>query len=106
LTPETSIWTSPPASISLHEDEVHVWRLTLAGPTERFLELLDTDEVARANRFHFERDRKRFMIARGFLRLLLGRYLQTDPKHLQFVYGAWGKPSLAFESRLRFNKSQ
>jgi 4'-phosphopantetheinyl transferase len=105
LTPETSIWSSPPASISLLEDEVHVWRLTLAGPTERFLEQLDTDEVARANRFYFERHRKRFVIARGFLRLLLGQYLQTEAKQLQFVYGPWGKPALAGESRLRFNMS-
>lgn len=45
------------------------------------------------------------MIARGYLRLLLGRYLQTDPKQLQFSYGAWGKPALTPESRLRFNMS-
>jgi len=105
LTPETSIWSSPPAFISLVDGEVHVWRLTLDGPTERFLELLDSDEVARANRFHFERDRNHFVIARGFLRLLLGWYLQTDPRKLQFVYGAWGKPALAGETRLCFNMS-
>jgi len=108
LTPETSIWSSPPASISLQPDEVHVWRLALDGPTAPFLELLDTDEVARANRFYFAKHRERFLIARGFLRLLLGRYLQADPKNLEFVYGEWGKPALAGEfreHRLRFNMS-
>ena len=70
--------------------------------------MLDTDELARANRFYFEKDRKHFVVARGFLRALLGRYLQLEPKQLQFSYGAWGKPALDGEfreSRLRFNMS-
>lgn len=111
MTSETSIWSSPPASSaspSLQPDEVDVWRLTLDRPSERFLELLQPDEVTRANRFHFGRDRKHFVVARGFLRVLLGEYLKTDPKQLQFAYGAWGKPSLNGEFRvsaLRFNVS-
>jgi 4'-phosphopantetheinyl transferase len=112
LTPEPSIWApsalGSPASISLLADEVHVWRLGLDRPTEEFRDLLDTDEVARANRFHFEKDRNHFVVARGFLRVLLGRYLQADPKQLKFSYGAWGKPALDGEfreSRLRFNMS-
>lgn len=114
MTRETSIWAFPHASLrssaplSLLADEVHVWRLTLDRPIERFIELLQADERARANRFHFAKDRNHFAIARGFLRLLLGRYLQSDPKQLQFSYGAWGKPALAGEFRdsvLRFNMS-
>jgi 4'-phosphopantetheinyl transferase len=108
LTRKPSIWTFPPAPLSLQPEEVHVWRLTLDGPVERFLELLQAEERARADRFHFAKDRNHFVIARGFLRLLLGRYLQTDPKQLQFSYGAWGKPALAGEFResaLRFNMS-
>ena len=108
MTSKTSIWASPPASISLLADEVHVWRLRLDQPTEMFHDLLETDEVARANRFHFEKDRNHFVVARGFLRLLLGRYLQADPRQLKFSYGAWGKPALDGkfrESRLRFNMS-
>jgi len=107
LTPQTSIW-SPPASLSPLADEVHVWRLSLDRPTERFVQLLQADEVARANRFYFEKDRKHFVVARGFLRLLLAWYLHTEAKQLQFVYGAWGKPSLAgefCETQLRFNMS-
>jgi len=108
LTWDTSIWSSPPASLSLPADEVHVWGLRLDRPAEPFVELLQPDEVARANRFYFEKDRKHFVVARGFLRLLLGWYLHVDPKRLQFAYGAWGKPSLDGEfreSQLRFNMS-
>ena len=108
MTRETSIWSSPPsssASLLLLADEVHVWRLTLDLPSKDFRELLETDEIARANRFYFETHRNHFIVARGFLRLLLGHYLQTDPKQLRFSYGAWGKPALIGESRLRFNMS-
>ncbi|HEX2270158.1 MAG TPA: 4'-phosphopantetheinyl transferase superfamily protein, partial [Pyrinomonadaceae bacterium] len=44
-------------------------------------------------------------IARGFLRVLLGRYLQTEPKSLMFSYGAYGKPAIEVDSALRFNMS-
>jgi 4'-phosphopantetheinyl transferase len=108
LTSETSIWSSPPASLALLEGEACVWRLPLDRSPEEFLSLLEEDELARANRFYFEKDRKHFVVARGFLRVLLGRYLQANPKQLQFSYGAWGKPALAGEFRdslLRFNMS-
>lgn len=101
----SSMWSSPPSSLSLQPGDVHVWRLVLDVPVEPFLELLQPDEIDRANRFHFEKDRKHFTIARGFLRVLLGRYLQSDPKRVVFFYGAYGKPALEREGSLRFNMS-
>ena len=101
----SSTWSSPPDSLSLQTGEVHVWRLALEQPSERFVALLDPDETSRANRFHFEKDRKHFVVARGFLRVLLGRYLKRDPKQLKFSYGPYGKPSLNGEEWLRFNMS-
>lgn len=100
-----SIWSSPPSSLSLQTGDVHVWRLGLDRPVERFLDLLQPGEIDRANRFHFEKDRKRFVIARGFLRMLLGRYLHNDPKQLMFSYGPNGKPALESDTSLRFNMS-
>lgn len=99
-----SVWSSPPSSPSLQPGDVHIWRLMLDVSVDPYLELLQPDEIDRANRFHFEKDRKRFAIARGFLRELLGRYLQNDPKSLMFSYGAYGKPALN-ETSLRFNMS-
>ncbi len=84
---------------------MHVWRLVLDQPVEPFWPLLQPDEIERANRFHFEKHRKHFAIARGFLRVLLGRYLRSDPKLLEFSYGAYGKPALVHETALRFNMS-
>lgn len=55
---------------------------------------LSEHEVARAARYRIETRRRRFVAARGLLRVLLGRYLDRDPASLRFVYGAQGKPAL------------
>jgi 4'-phosphopantetheinyl transferase len=56
--------------------------------------LLSPDEIERAGRFHFERDRNRFIAARGFLRIILSLYLNCKPGMLQFNYSEHGKPSV------------
>ena len=68
--------------------------------------LLSSDETNRARRFHFDRDRKRFMAARAELRLVLAEYTGGSPGTIQFQYGPYGKPELKCrESRLHFNLS-
>jgi len=69
--------------------------------------MLTDDERARSARFRFERDRRRFIVARGALRKLLGRYLGMHPADIRFVYNSFGKPELspASGSHLRFNLS-
>lgn len=56
---------------------------------------LAPDENARAARFVFERDRRRFATARGLLRQILGDATGIAPARLAFRYGTRGKPSLA-----------
>jgi 4'-phosphopantetheinyl transferase len=58
-------------------------------------ELLASDEISRADRFRFDKHRRRFVVARGLLRVILGRYLDLEPGQLRFVYNDHGKPSLA-----------
>jgi 4'-phosphopantetheinyl transferase len=105
------MWSNPPQSLSLQSGEVHVWSARLEQPTEElagFLRTLDQDEQARANRFHFEKHRRHFVVGRGVLRLLLGRYLETSPEDVRLSYGPYGKPALDavhYNSRLRFNAS-
>src|SRR5436309_1175215 len=93
-------WRPPPANIVLHADEVHVWRAPLDLPHDRLESLrgaLAQDERERASRFHFERDRRRFIAARGLLREILGRYVGLSPGGLWFGYTPYGKPHLADE---------
>jgi 4'-phosphopantetheinyl transferase len=83
----------PPAS------EVALWCAELDEQTPETMQelqaMLSDDELARAGRFHFERDRRRYQVGRGILRSLLGGYLGQAPGEIAFSYGRYGKPSLA-----------
>ena len=91
--------------------EVQIWRAFLDQPPleiARLFELLSDDEQVRARRFRFRRDYVRYIAARAMLRTVLGRYVDMNPGRLKFLYGAWGKPSLARECEgdfVRFNLS-
>jgi len=97
--------------LDLRPNEVQVWGADLdafasrEGATGGFL---SNDERDRASRFHFERDRRRFIAGRHILRLLLSAYLDLEPGNLSFRYSAHGKPELEnvrMVSRLAFNVS-
>ena len=80
------------------------------GPSQiqSFRQNLAADEQARAGRFYFQKDREHFIVARGVLRAILGRYLNREPAGLPFCYGSHGKPALAGQSErgaIRFNVS-
>jgi 4'-phosphopantetheinyl transferase len=69
--------------------------------------VLSDDEIDRAYSFRFETDRNRWIVARGLLRVVLGRYLYLEPKDVPFRVGRRQKPALACgdEPDLRFNIS-
>lgn len=94
----------------LADDEAHCWCVPLDVPPDASAGLVATltgEERSRCARLRFERDRRRFVIAHGALRDLLGRYLGTRPGLVRFEYNAFGKPELCpeFGRRLRFNLS-
>jgi len=98
-------WQSTRTPAPLRAGEVHLWRAPLE-PTTELGATLSTDEWLRASRFHFERDRARFVATRGLLRMILARYTDTEPAALKFVAGAHGKPELdGLNTALRFNLS-
>jgi len=85
-----------------------VWSVrTDAGEAEvaRFRLVLSSPERDRAAKFRFEGLRNAFIVARGALRLLLGRYLDICPDAVQFGYGGNQKPALVPEHRVKFNVS-
>ena len=85
----SSLLTSPSSQ------EVHVWQWDLdvcGGDFDRYWEMLSTEERERADRFRFERHRRRFVAGRGELRRLLSRYLGLSPWEVALGYGPEGKP--------------
>jgi 4'-phosphopantetheinyl transferase len=105
------VWKFPPTDIDLPSSRVDVWRASLDPPgwrVGRLMCLLSDAERERAGQFHFARDRRRFIVGRGILRIILGRYLATSPVHLDFRYEPAGKPALAAApagSGIEFNLS-
>ena len=91
--------------------DLHIWCASLNSSLEDlsyYTSLLSSDEVVRAERFYFERDRNHFIIGRGLLRTLLGSYLDVEPFQIEFVYGQYGKPALKaglYKQVLEFNMS-
>jgi len=78
-------------------DEIHVWQAQLDIPqteVSNLYETLSADERDRASRFYFEKHRRRYIVGRGVLRTILGRYLAVQPDRIRFTYNDKGKPSL------------
>lgn len=89
---------------SLGEGETHVYSCPIRG-AESLLPTLNAQERARADRFRVERMREQFIVARGRLRILLGRYLGLPPGEIPLQYEEQGKPHLPAEFGLHFNLS-
>lgn len=104
-------WPPPPKDWTASISDLHVWLAELEQPENTFRRLsavLARDELSCAQRFHFERDRQHYIVARGVLRSILSLYLKLPPAKVQFGYGPRGKPTLAAacgDGRLRFNLS-
>jgi 4'-phosphopantetheinyl transferase len=91
-------WPVPRRLPRLEAGEVHVWLSTLVPGDAEWLALsaaLDAAEHARAARFRFARHRRQFVVARGTLRQIVGRYADLPPEEVALVYGPRGKPYLA-----------
>ena len=87
-------WKKPAADLELLDGDVHIWRAHLDQPTGQLAKTLSEDERLRAERFVFEHDRRHYIVGRGGLRTILGRYLNLEPGRLRFCYNDYGKPHL------------
>jgi 4'-phosphopantetheinyl transferase len=95
------------AAPTLKVQEVHLWALP-SGTKEivDYTSLLSSMEMDRARRFRFSDLSERFVLDHGRLRLLLGAYLEIDPRSLVFAENKQGKPRVSLsDCRLRFNMS-
>ena len=90
---------------------VEVWRVSLDRPTDEVAtlhEILDARERARAAGFVYERDRRRYVVARATLRTLLGEYTSTYAERVPLCVLPGGKPALVRDGavpELHFNLS-
>ena len=98
-------------AIAIAPDEIQIWRVPLSGQPgaeDQLKEILPPDQLARASRFHYAHDRRRFIIRRAVLRQLLAACLQTTPSAIRLSLGTHGKPAITGQTGangLRFSSS-
>ena len=102
----TIAWATPSSWPLLSDDEIHVWcvELDAAGEVAELAAGLSAEESERVSGLLSGTHQRRFVVARGMLRQLLGLYLDQDPGAVAFSRGAHGKPFLQ-EGTLHFNVS-
>ena len=108
---QSTDWQLPPDNLALGDGDVHVWLIDAPEPTDNLAahrDLLSPSELDRAAKFHFEPDRRLFVISHAAVRAILARYLNTPVASIEFTSGMNGKPSLApawAASGIEFNLS-
>jgi 4'-phosphopantetheinyl transferase len=101
-----SPWSEAATPPSFPVGHVDIWKLSLDEPSKA--SVLSSDELARASRFHFDKDRTRFIRCRSVLRFLLAGYLGVPAAEIRFEYSSNGKPQLPPKQNprgLQFNVS-
>jgi 4'-phosphopantetheinyl transferase len=101
------------SELTLSRDRIDLWTASVTELDEARLRrcrtLLMEGERARECRFHFERDRRRYVVTRALLRTVLSRYATTTPAAWQFTTNAYGRPEISnageLERALSFNLS-
>ena len=71
----------------------------------KFKEYLTTVELNKAERYHFKKDKDRFIICRAFLRLLLSEHIGLDPNDIVITRDESKKPFLPSHPKVFFNVS-
>jgi len=86
--------------LSLDPGDIHLW---LAQPDEiddaqlhrAYRELCNEQEQQQESRFHFARDRQRYLVTRALVRTVLSRYEPVAPEAWTFTNNPYGRPQIA-----------
>lgn len=87
-------WDKKPL-FEISENTICIWQIKIdprVSRIEYLASLLKPDELERSNRYHHEKDRKRFITSRGSLRVLLSNYLKKKPADIEFAIAPDKKP--------------
>ncbi|RPI01128.1 MAG: 4'-phosphopantetheinyl transferase superfamily protein [Calditrichaeota bacterium] len=97
-----------PSDLDLQRERIHLFLVDMDSyfpQADDLGSLLNETEMNRAERFVFDVDRRRFIVARAWLRRLLASYLAISPQFVKLSYNVYGKPFAENENGLSFNLS-
>ena len=97
-------------SVAIKDNQVHVWQVnlkTIPADATKFTGTLSPDELERAGKLKFQRDREHFILSHSQLRLILSKYCHCLPGELSFRYNSCKKPLISNTEfgELKFNMS-
>lgn len=90
-------WEQAPQALCLGQEDIHIWSIGIHDflpELPDFYRLLSPDERERHQKICGQANKNRFVIVRGILRKILGRYLHRPPEEIRLCYGECGKPAL------------
>jgi 4'-phosphopantetheinyl transferase len=93
--------------LMLSERDIHIWTVELDLSHQQVAEFdrfLTAQERQRAAKFINPIHGNRWTIARGYLRQILGKYINLTPDAIVFNYGQQGKPAVEAQD-IQFNLS-
>ncbi len=105
-----SHWHLPERNVSLMENRADLWLARITQPVSvlsQLYDILPDEERRTADRQVTQKLRERSIVARGLLRMLIGRYLGKPPVSIAIRKNKYGKPCLTGEyaDQCMFNKS-
>jgi 4'-phosphopantetheinyl transferase len=106
--PETVHWSDASSCRYLIDNCVDIWRINIPDNLKAYNSLhsvLSDEEISRANRFFYERDKNRHVVGHGAMRIILGKYLSQSPSAIEFEFETNKKPFVVNEMNLHFNLS-
>lgn len=89
-------WTNAPLFPRL-DNSHHIWCFKVSESASYFEVLkmvLTNDEIIKANKYRFQKDRDNFVVRRACLRILLGRYMGIPAESIVFSTGQNKRPIL------------
>ncbi len=97
-------------SLPFKPNELYVWILEVNSFSDaelrRLFNFLTMEEKNKANNYHFDIDRKRYILGRAVLKQLISKYTKRDVHSIHFGYNASKKPFLVpNNTNLQFNLS-
>jgi len=101
-------WQRIPEKFYLENNLISVFGINLdnfQNEIKRTTSYLSEEETSRSERFHFLRDKQRFVVSRSILKILISKYLSINPKEVIIGKGLNNKPCLIGNNNLEFNLS-
>lgn len=88
------------ALLPLPSDRLDVWYVRLDEPvpstlTEHYLSLLTPSELARHARYHFDVNRREYLVTRALIRGALSSYCDVEPRSWRFRLTEHGRPEVS-----------